>query len=258
MIGPLPCQQGVQTAPPAGADASPAEGLSAAARSDGRGKGKGKGKGRSKVVEKKYFGTCIQLIKLTRFAPTLQLFDGLWRVFLHVLEHVYREPHAAAYLRATYFSSPTLTNAQQQFKLLGHTAWKTSDILVAGHWYGILGTAPGTGTGSQSIEARHADWQEKIRSRCSASLLTIFDAMQELYSDWVDTFSWGSEVSFANLPRTVNEVFVNGSGLARLGRSTAVEFWKKRGQGNFVQLSKQTGSTADGPAAQTQFYVVRA
>ena len=66
--------------------------------------------------------------------------------------------------------------------------------------------------------------------------------MEELYESWDQTFAWGSDVSFTNFPRQYNESLLNGCGLKAVGRSTAVEFWRARGHGNYVKLQRQTGN----------------
>jgi hypothetical protein len=214
-------------------------------------------KKRSKVVEKLHFGSCIDWINMTRFVPTLQLFDAVWRVFFHMVQHQWKEPHAVEYLQSTYFAEPTLDNVRMQYKRVGVTSWGRSTFLVAGHWYGILGTAPGTGTGSQTIEARHSQWQEEVRVRSRSNIFTIWPAMQDIYDSWEDTFAWGAEVSFSNTARHFNETLLNGAGLKSVGRSTAVEFWRDRANGNYIPINRQTGPIELGVKAHTTFYVMQ-
>ena len=123
-----------------------------------------------KTVRKFHYDTILQLIRKTRLLPPVQLFDAVWRVIFHIMRAQWKEPHAADYLYQTDFSEVRLENVQQVFKRVTKTCWKSESLLLAGHWYGILGTAPGTGTGSQTIEARHSNWQtlveKRTRSRC--------------------------------------------------------------------------------------------
>ena len=78
------------------------------------------------------------------------------------MRHVWKETDAAEYLYRTYFQEVGLASAQVVFKGLRATCWGQATLLMAGHWYGVLGTAPGTGTGSQTIEARHSQWQTDV------------------------------------------------------------------------------------------------
>ena len=80
--------------------------------------------------------------------------------------------------------------------------------------------------------------------------------MEELYQTWEDTFSWGADISFTHVPKHYNEALVNGGGLRSVGRSTAVEFWRQRDEGNFVRLHRQTGPTELGQLAHTTFHVM--
>ena len=135
-------------------------------------------------------------------------------------------------------------------------------MLMGGHWYGVLGTAPGTGTGSQTIEARHSDWETLAKSKNRSDMFEIWPVMENIYDTWNDTFAWGAEVSFTNDPHHFNETLLNGGGLKSVGRSTAVDFWRQRnqgdGHGNYVKIARRTGSLDLGLGAHTLFYVVQA
>jgi hypothetical protein len=89
-------------------------------------------------------------------------------------------------------------------------------------------------------------------------VFSIFPTMHRMYKSWKDIFGWGKPVSFTNLPKHYNPTLINGAGLKRDGRSTAVDFWAKREHGNFIKLWRQTGALEEfAEMAYTYFYVVQ-
>ena len=215
-------------------------------------------KKKQKKIKKKYFGECIQLIDKTRFLPTLQLFDAIWRVIFHCARNVWHEGNTAKYLSDTYFQEVSVEAAKKVYKRIERGCWNCKSFLIAGHWYGILGTAPGTGTGSQTIEARHSDWEARVKRQTRSDPFTILPCMQELYNMWEDVFAWGAPVSFTTTAREWNGTLLNGASLAGLGRSTAAEFWRQRESGNHLRLARCTGAREEGESAMTYFYIMRA
>jgi hypothetical protein len=132
-------------------------------------------------------------------------------------------------------------------------------MLIAGHWYGICGTYPGTGSGSQCIEALHSTWQREVQHDSRASLLTVLPAMQALYNRWKDIYEWGRPVSFTSFPKELNPALLNSAAYRSCGRSSAVEYWAHRGLPNFIKLARRTGDLQlPGQEAYTEFYVVAA
>jgi len=152
---------------------------------------------------KTHLGTVLRFIDSTRAVPTVQLFDALWRVFFHMLQ-VWEEHDAAEYLRRTYFLSPPLGVLQKLFPFIRSTAWGADDVLFAGHWYGIFGTYPGTGSGSLTLEALHSTWQREIETGTRSSLLDALPAMQALYKKWARALAWDRPRTFSNFPRSTN------------------------------------------------------
>ena len=132
------------------------------ARAKAKGKSKAKAKAKAKAGSKKYEKPCVQLLNDTRFLPTAQLLDAAWRPAFHMMTNAWREPDAKDYLKTTYFHDVTVDVISRLFKRVTLTAWGSPDFLLAGHWYGILGTAPGSGTGSQSLESRHSFWEDIV------------------------------------------------------------------------------------------------
>ena len=95
---------------------------------------------------------------------------------------MWREEVAAAYLETLVFSARASDLPEP---LRRHARSAPSDTLtVANWWIGIYGIVPGTGSGSQSVEAFHSSWR-----RCSSSVERInkphdgLSIMQYLYKD---------------------------------------------------------------------------
>ena len=201
----------------------------------------------------------MEFIADTRTLPSVQLFDALWTVFLFRMENVWKETGASHYLLREYFHKPSLSNIQKIFKGVRACSWGKTDILLAFHWIGIFGTAPGIGTGSLTIEARHSHWEAEMEVKSKESVFHILPSMQDLYRRWKTTFAWGDEkMTLSNRPKGFVGSLLNGSTLARLGRSTAIDFWKKRSGGNFYKSFKCTGHLdSQQDKAYTYFYVMR-
>jgi hypothetical protein len=52
----------------------------------------------------------------------------------------------------------------------------------ADYWAGTLGTHPGSGTGTQTLEAFHSFWHRQIRDQVRANPTQILQVMQNLYN----------------------------------------------------------------------------
>lgn len=184
---------------------------------------KNTGKEEGQADKEKYYKMVMDLIGATRFLPSVQLFDCIWRAAFHELREVLEEPDAAEYLCNTYFHEVPLQVAAIIYKRVSQGCWRQAALLLGGFWCGVLGTAPDTGSGMQTIEARHSDWQAQLERRTRSDIYSILPCMQELYDHWEDICDWGRQVSFSNTPREFSATLVNGASLRRLGRSTAME-----------------------------------
>jgi hypothetical protein len=103
----------------------------------------------------------ISMFQLTRFLPTLQLFDAIWAEFLTDMEQE-GLGEAVTYLRKSVFTQLRISNMARVFKVTAaHGGGDT--ILFGAHWAGVLGTMPGTAGGTQPLEAMHAYWQGLIK-----------------------------------------------------------------------------------------------
>ena len=256
---------------PVATDSAAAEGLSdnglsiygkragsqAATQPKAKAKGKAKGKRKDQVV-KKYKSQFMAALDKTRILASLQLYDALWRVIFHMMEHKWKEPVAAQYLFDWYFKEVPLDVLRKVFKLLHAGCWGKQTMYFSGHWYGILGTFPGSGSGSLSLEARHSDWSKDIQEDSRVDVLKILPAMQKLYDTWTDTFQWEKEIPYHGSPTVYNEGLINGATLRTVGRSTAVDFWRKRTEGNHVSIVRQTGQLEHASLnVNTTFHVMR-
>ena len=114
---------------------------------------------------------------------------------------------------------------------------------------GVLGSLPGTATGSQSVEAFHAYWQRLMAGarRCAAG--SVLQHMQGLFSgEWRDHFGWAEACSTSLWPQVHDPAIMHGTALKAQGRSSAVEFWQHRDKGNHYYHE----------TAGTQFWIMRA
>lgn len=99
------------------------------------------------------------LLSETRFLPSLQLFDAIWRVVFHALSLEGSAGEAAAkYLKAPFFAEVPAQNLGKKFRFQ-QAAWGSTTTLFGDHWIGVLGSLPGTSAGSQTVEAFHSCWQ---------------------------------------------------------------------------------------------------
>ena len=139
-----------------------------------------------------------------------------------------------------------------------------SSVLFAGFWSGILGTYPGTGSGTQTIESFHSYWQSLLRNKIRAAPLKLLDVMSALYSDdWAQHFEWGQHRRFGSWPTAPAQNLLNGQTLRSTGRSTAVDFWQARGQRlcgnhNYAVVHRITDAELTPPTGSTTFHVMRA
>ena len=201
-----------------------------------------------------------RFITVTRLVPCIQLFDTLWReAFAWLLSKGHKA--ATKYLQKTYFVEIPGDAAPRHFVT---TRSSESSVLFAGFWSGILGTYPGTGSGTQTIESFHSYWQSLLRNKIRAAPLKLLDVMSALYSDdWAQHFEWGQHRRFGSWPTAPAQNLLNGQTLRSTGRSTAVDFWQARGQRlcgnhNYAVVHRITDAELTPPTGSTTFHVMRA
>ncbi len=75
-------------------------------------------------------------------------------------------------------------------------------MLWSPHWSGIIGTHPGTGSGSQTIEAFHSVWQQYVKDSTRNTVTTVFDLMDRMYkNEWNEKFKWETYRSYQLYPK---------------------------------------------------------
>jgi len=165
-------------------------------------------------------------------------------------------------LRSTYFLDVPIAKLCKAWRVQD-AAWGAGTVLFAPHWTGILGTMPGTGSGSQFLEAFHSYWQCLLTATNRSHILHVLEATQRLFSqEWSTHFQWAHARSLSLRSNVQDASLLNGAALRRLGRSTAVEWWARRSDNHlhFVRHLYAEKTTRPGSAAvaeTTDFYVMR-
>ena len=141
-----------------------------------RGKGgakraaRGRGAAQHRVFTKTQWPEFIDMMQTTRLVPTLQLYDAVWRVVFDVMRRQWKEYDVAEYLHQALFDDVGVNNLRKM-ALVGKAAWGPSRLLCSGHWAGVLGTRPGTASGTQGIEALHSAWQRHLEDATACERL---------------------------------------------------------------------------------------
>ncbi|CAE7236065.1 RPL15 [Symbiodinium sp. CCMP2592] len=216
---------------------------------------------RSKPAETKPLQLLERVIQLSRFLPTVVLFDAVWQLTFSWLETVSKK--AATYLKQTYFHKVPVSSLRKQMHV-GQPVGKSADASCwfAGFWAGVTGTYPGTGSGTQSLESFHAYWQAQVRSKVRTAPTDIFRAMEDLYkTDWCKKFMWEEARSFLTWPDRPALDLLNSTMLRTAGRSPAADFWDQRakkltGLRNHFKIWRRTDK-AKGQDGITTFWVMR-
>ncbi|CAE6945734.1 RPL15 [Symbiodinium natans] len=182
------------------------------------------------------------LSDLTRCLPTLQLTDLIWRAIFQDLP-----ADAAAYLQRQFFQKCAVADVQRVFKTIVALPQHGGKLWLPSFWAGVFGTCPGSGAGSNPLEARHAAWEAELKSRTRSSLLATFDGLQHLYAKWRKTFEWGTAMRMSAFPVGESEHLMNSATLRSQGRSPAVDYWKMRNEGNHVKFRVCNSAMHQGP-----------
>jgi hypothetical protein len=162
---------------------------------------------------KEHFNFITLALHALRLIPTLPLFHYLWRGLLARMKEE-GESAAAAWLQSYERPVP------QRLLPPGKQEWA-----FVGWWSGLQGIFPGTGSGSEAVEAFHAPWQAAVEAlKAKANLLTILPVMQQFCRSWESQLPWFGTCPVS--PRLLGEdpQLLNGTALQRVGRSTAVDF----------------------------------
>lgn len=145
-----------------------------------------------------------------------------------------KEPVALEYRlnKSKYFPQVPINNLKKQFHCMSDVnVWNDQNMFVFGFWIGIFGTAPGIGTGSLILEARHSQWEVEISEKSKASVLNILPTIQTLYREyWDKIVQWDRIVSFSSTPTHYCDTLLNGVPLNQVGISNTKQFWEKNEQ----------------------------
>ena len=136
---------------------------------------------------------------------------------------------------------------QRVFKTIVALPQHGGKLWLPSFWAGVFGTCPGSGAGSNPLEARHAAWEAELKSRTRSSLLATFDGLQHLYAKWRKTFEWGTAMRMSAFPVGESEHLMNSATLRSQGRSPAVDYWKMRNEGNHVKFRVCNSAMHQGP-----------
>ena len=166
-----------------------------------------------------------------RCLPTLQVADLVWRAIFDELP-----VKVAAYLQREFFTQGAATDVQRVFKTIAAPPHHGGKLWLPSFWAGVFGTCPGSGGGTNLLEARHSAWEAELKCRAKAGLLAAFEGVQHIYSKWGKTFEWGKAMRMGNFPAGDNEYLMNSSALRSQGRSPAVDYWKMKAEGNYVKF----------------------
>ena len=105
-------------------------------------------------------------------------------------------------------------------------------------WWAGFGLFPGTNCGS--LESPHAEWQAQwAEMGGETDLVTALQRLESIYKKtWRKTYEWDvNEQSELNiLPKGTDPQLLCGKSLARLGRSTAFDFWQAAKSKNLARL----------------------
>ena len=204
------------------------------------------------------------MLRETRYVPTLELYDALWRPYFHSLR-ARGQGDVVDYLCSQYFDEVAAEKVRKGLRV-GALAWGSTNVLFSGHWCGVLGTHPGTGTGSQTVEALHNVWSQTLRAKTKDSPGGVLESMQRLFRDvWCARYSWGQTRRWSMHPPAFNPHLFNSHTLRVFGRSPARDYWEHRATPNYAKCSRTEtlapaggveGSTPRAPTPTT-FWVMR-
>ena len=198
-----------------------------------------------------------RIITASRQLPTIQLFDAVWHTTFQWLSRTSKR--TLEYLQKQYIKPIKLSSMSKRFRC--KEALREDVLWFGGFWSGIVGTYPGSASGTQTIESFHSAWQRKLQ-RDRVSPVQLFDRMQQQFDEWADKFRWDDIKEFATWPTQPAQALINGQSLRTAGRSPAIDFWQHReknlkGLRNFSKVYRRTsGTDSDGQTGMTTFWVM--
>lgn len=168
---------------------------------------------------KKHLHYALTIIALLRFIPTLPLFSWLWKAFLASLRRM-DETTLADWLQTYERPLPSIFSEQ--------ATGLPKNVSYVSFWVGFDGIIPGSGSGSEPAEALHGAWQTELASLGGRGDINhCLHALQNLYTKhWQDWYAWAEAAPLCFQPAGQDPQLVNGTALARAGRTTAANFLK--------------------------------
>jgi hypothetical protein len=197
---------------------------------------------RTELVGRRYkkaeFGWVMASMHAFKHLPTSDLYSVIWEGWLRRLAQN-DEQLLAEYLgpggHEFYTTRETVKTLREMYGISTFNDDDTAELLFSSHWSGVCGILPGSDCGDQPQEAFHAPWQKHLQVLGdSAECTQVLATMQQLYSTWDEQCNWTAERPLQLLLPAVNESFLVGNLLARLGRSTAFELWAVRADNHIV------------------------
>jgi len=191
-----------------------------------------------KVSQKAEFGWVMASLHAFRHLPTVDLYSAIWEGWLRRLEQK-GEVRLAEYLgpggHEFYTTRVSVKTLREVYGIVAQNDDVQAELLFSPHWSGVSGISPGSDCGDQPQEAFHSPWKKQLDVLGnSADCTSVLSTMQELYRTWEKQCNWKGDKPLHLFPPAVDDNFLGGPLLARLGRSTAFELWEVRAGNHLV------------------------
>jgi len=164
---------------------------------------------------------------------TLTEIHNLWQVLRkHYTDMGGKTKKAMDLLFERYFVPISVDTARRVYKCENMTMLSEGMVMMPLFWCGLVRLEPGSGSGSQCVEASHGgELGPNLQAEDGTPLVKatpdkLFPAMSRLVCTLSRKYS--SIKSLPNLPESYDPKLMSGAHLAREGRSTAAELFRKR------------------------------
>ena len=182
-------------------------------------------------------GRTVAFLRATRHLPTVELFSACRRLFLQELLGGHHEK-AAKYLQKEYVHEVKREIVAKRYRLHEGVLADQLTVLWGDYSSGVLGTHPGSATGTQTVEGFHSFWQGVIAKRLRTNPCQILQVMQAFYNDqWLPYMMPDDSRPPSLWPQAPEPSFLSGTSLHRLGQNSAAEYWAHRAK-NFCRVEK--------------------
>ena len=190
--------------------------------------------GSSKQI-KTYEATIVRIFNAFRVVPTADLASSLWQAFLRRLR-AWNEDAAADYFSRVHLSHEKAGDLRRVFNIPALAA-PEEPLTLAHTWYGVCGSFPGAGNGSQAVEAFHSPWgRELSKLGGAAAMPEALRRMQQVINHWMERplLKQNTPVTCACGERPA--CLLDGQRLRALNRWPAAEYFKHRNRTNHMVL----------------------